>query len=71
MNSLLAKLINNRRIPKIIRFIIVCIPVAFIEMVAINLAFKAEMLAGNIFGFVFAVIGLLIGISLIMQIIRD
>lgn len=71
MDSLFSKIINNRKIPKIIRFVIVCIPVVFIEVVAINLAFKAEMLAGNIFGFVFAVIGLLIGISLIMQIIRD
>ena len=39
MDSLFSEIINNRKIPKIIRFIIVCIPVAFIETVSINLAF--------------------------------
>lgn len=55
MEPFLADLINNNKIPKIIRYLIVTIPSFFCIWVGINVGLCSEMLLGNIFGFVFAV----------------
>ena len=71
MDKFFSGLITNRRVPKIIRYIIVIVLIGFIEVVMINVGLKSEMLAGNIFGFAFAVVGLLMGIILIIRITKD
>lgn len=71
MYSIFRKILTNTKVPRIIRYLMVLVAVGFIEVVGINVGIKSDMLAGNIFGFVMAVIGALLGVYWIIQITRN
>ncbi len=64
MEAFLADLINSKRVPKIIRYLIVIITVVLIMLLGLFAGFTSEMLVSTILGFVLAVAGLITGIYL-------
>ena len=71
MEGFLADLVNSKRAPKIIRYLIVIITVVFIMLLGLFAGFTSEMLVGNIFGFALAVAGLVAGIYLTRKIHKN
>jgi len=71
MESILADLINSKRVPKIIRYLIVIITVVLIMLLGLFAGFASEMLVGNIVGFALAIAGLVAGIYMIRKIHKN
>lgn len=71
MESIIADLINNNKVPKPIRYIIVILLVGFIMWVGICVGLHSEMLIGTIFSFLIVGIILLAGIYLLIKIYKS
>ncbi len=68
MEPFLADLINCSKVPKIVRYLIVVLAVAFIVWVGIICVLNSPMLWGKIFGFALAVVFFIIGIFMLRKI---
>lgn len=68
MEPFLADLINNKKVPQIIRYIIVLVAVGFIIFIGIGTGLHSEILAGKILGFAIAIVFLVLGILLVIRI---
>ncbi len=68
MEPFLADFINNKKIPRIIRNIIVCLLCGFIIFLGVSIVIKSELLFGKIFGIILSIVFLIIGIYLIAKI---
>ena len=71
MDDLLELLLNSRRVPKIIKYILVVLIVGFIVWVGISVGLNSLMLWGKIFGFALAGVTFLAGIVWIIKISRS
>lgn len=71
MEPFLADLINNNKVPKVIRYLIVLISVGFCVWIGIFTGFNSEMLLGNIFGFAFSGVMLMAGLYLFVKIYKS
>lgn len=71
MEPFIADLINNNKVPKPIRYLIVILLVGFITWVGVCVGLHSEMLIGNIFGFLIAGIILISGIYLLIKIYKS
>lgn len=68
MEPFLADLINNKNIPKIVRYILVVLLCTFIIVLGILLSLKSELLFGKIFGIILTFIFLVMKVYLIIKI---
>lgn len=68
MEPFLADLINNNKVPKIIRYLIVILICGFIIFLGVFVGINSELLWGKIFGFVLAIVSLILGIILLRRI---
>lgn len=71
MEPFIADLINDEKIPKIIKYIIVCLLCGFIIVLGILMGINSELLFGKIFGIILSIVFLIIGIYLIVKINKD
>ena len=71
MEPYIADLINNKKIPKIIRYIIVIIISGFIIYIGIECGLHSKLLIGNILGYLVSFIFLLIGLYLLYKIHKN
>ena len=71
MEPYIADLINNKKIPKIIRYIIVIIISGFIINIGIECGLHSKLLIGNILGYLVSFIFLLIGLYLLYKIHKN
>ena len=71
MEPFLADFINSKKIPKFIRYFIVIILCSFIIFLGIECFICSEMLIGNIFGILLAVLSILSCIYLINKIYKQ
>lgn len=71
MEPYLADLINNPKVPKIIRYIIVLIICGFIVFVGIATSLNSEMLWGKILGFLMVISILIVGIIMMRRIYKN
>ena len=71
MEPFIADLINNNKVPKMIRYIIVIILISFIMYICINVGLHAIYFIGNIFGFLIAILSLIVGIILLIRIYKS
>lgn len=71
MESFLAELINNPKIPKWVRFLIVGIVCGLVIFLGVMLAIKSPMLIGKIFGGLLAVVFLAAAIYLFVRIAKS
>ena len=70
MEPFLADLINNKKVPKFIRFIIIIIMVGFIEYISIDTVISSPYLWGKIFGIILSITFIIIFIILIFRIYK-
>lgn len=68
MEPFIADIINNSKIPKIIRYLIVSLITGFIVYIGLETGTNSEMLWGKIFGFLVAAVFLILGIVLAVRI---
>ena len=68
MEPFLADLINNKNIPKVVRYILVVLLCTFIIVLGILLSLKSELLFGKIFGIILTFIFLVMEVYLIIKI---
>lgn len=71
METILADLINNAKVPKIIRYIIVSLVCLFIVFIGIMLAFKSPMVIGKVFGGALSILFLIVWIYLLRKIYKS
>lgn len=71
MEPFIADLINNKKLPKPIRYVIIILLVGFIMWIGIGVGLHSEMLIGNIFGFLIAGIILIAGIYLLVKVHKN
>jgi len=71
MEPYLADLINNPKVPKPIRYIIVIITLVFLKFIFICVGFNSIYLVGKIFGFILTILFLILGIYLILKIHKN
>ena len=71
MEPFIADFINNKKIPRIIRYLIVITLIFIIEYISINIGFQSEALWGNILGFITAISFLIVGLILIKKIYKN
>lgn len=71
MEWIFADLINNPKVPKLIRYSIVTAVCAFVIFLGVSCAVNSPMLWGKIFGGLFAIGSLIIGICLYIKIFRS
>ena len=71
MEPYIADLINNSKIPKSIRFLIILILCSFIIFLGIILGLKSPFILGNVFGFLLALAFLVILIYLGIKILNN
>ncbi len=71
MEPYIADLINNKKTPKIIRYIIVIIISGFIIYIGIECGLHSKLLIGNILGYLVSFIFLLIGLYLLYKIHKN
>ena len=71
MESFLAELINNPKIPKWVRFLIVGIVCGLVIFLGVMLAIKSSMLIGKIFGGLLVVVFLAAAIYLFVKIAKS
>lgn len=71
MEPYLVDLINNNKVPKIIRYILVIILISFITYICINVGLHAINVLGNIFGFLIAILSLITGVILLIKIYKS
>ncbi len=70
MEPFLADLINNKKVPKFIRFIIIIIMVGFIEYISIDTVISSPYLWGKIFGIILSITFIIIFIILTIRIYK-
>lgn len=68
MEPFLADLINNKNIPKVVRYILVVLLCTFIIVLGVLLSLKSELLFGKIFGIILTFIFLVMEVYLIIKI---
>ena len=68
MEPFLADLINNKNIPKVVRYILVILLCTFIIVLGILISLKSELLFGKIFGIILTFIFLVMEVYLIIKI---
>lgn len=68
MEPFLADLINNKNIPKVVRYILVVLLCTFIIVLGILISLKSELLFGKIFGVILTFIFLVMEVYLIIKI---
>lgn len=68
MEPFLADFINNEKIPRIIRYTIVCLLCSFIIFLGVSISINSELLFGKIFGIILSIVFLFFGIYLIVKI---
>ena len=71
MEPYLADIINSKKVPKFIRYIIVCLLCALIIFLGIMIFIRSELILGKIFGIVLSIFFLIIGIYLIFKIRKN
>lgn len=71
MEPYIADLINNSKIPKSIRFLIILILCLFVIFLGIILGLKSPFILGNVFGFLLALTFLVILIYLGIKILNN
>ena len=64
-------ILNSRRVPKIIKYILIILVYGFLVGVGIVIGVNSEMLAGNIIAFALAFLFLLLGIRMLIKIYRS
>lgn len=68
MEPFIADIINNSKIPKIIRYLIVLLIAGFIVYIGVETGVNSELLWEKAFGFLTAIIFLILGIVLAVRI---
>jgi len=68
MEPFLADFINNNKIPKIIRCLIVFLLCGFIIFLGISTFISSQFVWGKVFGVILSIVFLIIGIYLIIKI---
>lgn len=71
MEAFIAELINNPKIPKWVRYVIVTIVCGIIVFFGVMLTIKSEMLAGKIFGAVLSVLFVAAAVYLYVKIAKS
>ena len=71
MEPYIADLINNPKVPKIIRYLIVVIVCAFIIYLGITTFIDSPFIWGKILGIILAIVFLIVGIYLCLKISRS
>ena len=71
METFIAEIINDPKVPKIIRYIIATILCLFIIILGISCAINSPFILGKIFGIILAIIFLIIGIYLYIKIYKS
>lgn len=71
MESFIADLINNPKVPKTIRYAIVTIISIFIIFIGVGCAIKSPFLCGRIFGIILAITFLGLGIYICINISKS
>ena len=71
MEPYIADLINNPKIPKILRYIIVSVWCLFIIFLGVNCAISSPFVFGKIFGITLSIVFLIIGIYLYNKISKS
>lgn len=71
MEAFIAEIINDPKVPKIIRYIIVTILCLFIIILGISCAINSPFIWGKIFGIILAIFFLIIGIYLYIKIYKS
>ena len=60
MEPFLADFINNKKIPKLIRYIFVLLLCGFIIFLGLSIVINSELLSGKIFGIILSLVFLII-----------
>ena len=68
MEPFIADIINNSKIPKIIRYLIVLLITGFIVYIGVETGINSEMFWGKAFGFLTAAVFFILGIVLAVRI---
>lgn len=68
MEPFLADFINNKKIPKLIRYIFVLLLCGFIIFLGLSIVINSELLSGKIFGIILSLVFLIILIYLVLMI---
>ena len=71
MEPFLADLINNPKIPKAIRYLIVLAVTGFIVYIGVDTGINSQLTWGRFFGFLVAAVFLVLGIVLAIRIHRS
>lgn len=64
-------ILNSRRVPKIIKYILIILVFGLLVALGIVAGVNSEMLIGNIIGFALAIIFLLLGLYMLIKIYRS
>jgi len=71
MEPFIADLINNPKIPKIIRILIITIVCLFIIILSISCTINSPFILGKIFGIILTITSLIIEVYLYIKILKN